>query len=243
MTDEYSLNIFNMFPNLLSLYGDFGNLIAVQKRCEWRSIDTNIINYNEDSKESLAEADILLFGGGSDNALKHVNTRLIEHKKEINNLIDDDAVFLLICGAYQLFGNKYITVNNESIEGLAIFDYETVPSEKRFLGNISIENTLNLEPKEIIGFENHSGATYHDYKPLGKVISGFGNNGEDNKEGLVYKNVIGSYLHGPLLPKNHHLTDYLILNALKRKYNIDKLKELNNSLENKALEQVKAKFK
>jgi len=117
------------------------------------------------------------------------------------------------------------------VPGLGIFEYSTVSEEGRLIGNIIIENKLGLNPKTIVGFENHGGRTYSDYKPLGLVKSGHGNNGKDSKEGIVYKNCIGTYLHGPILPKNPHLADYLILKALQRKYGINNLEDLDDNLE------------
>jgi len=133
---------------------------------------------------------------------------------------------------------KYIDNEGKEVSGLDIFDYSTVSEEGRLIGNVIIENQLGLTPKTIVGFENHGGRTYSNYKPLGLVKSGYGNNGKDKKEGIVYKNCIGTYLHGPILPKNPHLADYLILKALQRKYEVERLQSLNDDFENLAHKKV-----
>ena len=235
------LNIINMYPDILNLYGDIGNLISIKQRCIWRGIDANIENHTINNEVAIEEADMILIGGGSDNGQNIVSKRLLKKRNELKNFIDDEKVILAISSSYQMFGNSYITDNNEKVPCLEIFDIETINQRDRLTGNIIIENNLNLEPKEIVGFENHRGRIYHNYKPLGSVTLGHGKELEKN-EGMIYKNFIASYLHGPLLPKNPHLADYMILNTLKNKYNIKSLDKIDDTLEinahNKAINRL-----
>jgi CobQ-like glutamine amidotransferase family enzyme len=226
------LNIYHMYPDILNLYGDIGNIICLKRRCEWRGITANIINFSlNDEKHDLSEGDIFFIGGGSDRGQSIVYSDFLKYKESFKEIIEENAIVLAICGGYQLLGEKYIDSAGKEVPGLGIFEYSTVSEEGRLIGNVIIENQLELTPKTIVGFENHGGRTYSDYKPLGLVKSGYGNNGKDNKEGIVYKNCIGTYLHGPILPKNPHLADYLILKALQRKYEIKSLEELDDNFE------------
>jgi len=232
-----------MYPDILNLYGDIGNFISVKKRCQWRGIDVNIKQFTIDDESDLQSADIILIGGGSDNGQNIISKHISNQRNVLENFIEDGKVILAICGAYQFFGNSYINPNNQKMSCLEIFDIETKSSKERLTGNILISNNLNFDSFEglsnfdsfasmtnsdlndVIGFENHGGRSYHKYDPLGEVKIGFGNNGKDGKEGMIYKNFIGSYIHGPLLGKNPHITDYMILTALKNKYDMDFLKE------------------
>jgi lipid II isoglutaminyl synthase (glutamine-hydrolysing) len=232
------LKIFHMYPDLLNLYGDLGNITCLRRRCEWRGIKAQIISFSKDQEVPLEEGDIFFIGGGSDRGQNLVYSHLLGYRREMERLIEDDAVFLSICGGYQFLGAKYIDADGNDVPGLGIFDYETVSEEGRLIGNIVTKNTLGLKPETLVGFENHGGRTYHNLKPLGKVVAGHGNNGKDQKEGMVYKNCIGTYLHGPILPKNPHLADYLILKALKRKYGREELNLLNDELEIAAHDRV-----
>ncbi len=233
------LNIYHMYPDILNLYGDIGNIICLKRRCEWRGIVPNIINFSlDDGEHDLSEGDIFFIGGGSDRGQSIVYSDFLKYKNSFKEIIEDYGVVLAICGGYQLLGEKYIDNEGKEVPGLGIFNYSTVSEEGRLIGNVIIENKLGLTPKTIVGFENHGGRTYSDYNPLGLVKSGHGNNGKDNKEGIVYKNCIGTYLHGPVLPKNPHLADYLILKALQRKYEIEELQDLNDDFENLAHKKV-----
>ncbi|MDI9436881.1 MAG: glutamine amidotransferase [Euryarchaeota archaeon] len=225
------LKIYHMYPDLLNLYGDLGNITCLCQRCEWRGIKAHIIPFSKDREVPLEEGDIFFMGGGSDWGQNIVFSHLLGYQRIMEELIEDEAVFLSICGGYQFLGATYIDAAGNNVRGLEIFDYETVSEGGRLIGNIITKNVLGLEPETLVGFENHGGRTYHDQKPLGKVMVGYGNNGKDQKEGMVYKNCIGTYLHGPLLPKNPHMADHLILKALNRKYGLSKLQLLDDRLE------------
>jgi len=158
----------------------------------------------------------------------------LNQRKYIDSYLDNDGVLLAVCGSYQMFGNNFKNIDGMDINCLEIFDMETIISKDRLIGDIILNSNIELGNDKIVGFENHGGNSYHDYNTLGIVDIGFGNNKDAVDEGLVFKNFIGTYLHGPLLPKNPHLADYLILSALKNKYEISSLSPLDDSIESKA---------
>lgn len=225
-----------LYPRLMSTYGDRGNIISLSKRCEWREIDAKVIELNVGfDKKQLEECDLLFMGGAQDREQKVVSEDLLIKKEILLKKIEKGVPGLFICGAYQFLGKYYKEADGTIINGLGIFDLYTESSnkEERLIGNIAVKTNEGT----IIGFENHGGRTFlgEDAKPLGKVISGFGNNGKDGTEGLIYKNSIGTYLHGPILPKNPSIADFLIEKALEIKYKEKSvLKKLDDSLENKA---------
>jgi lipid II isoglutaminyl synthase (glutamine-hydrolysing) len=232
------INIYHLYPDLLNLYGDIGNVTCLKKRCEWRGIDVNVIDFSLSNERTINDADIFFMGGGSDRGQSIVYSHFLKYKNGVSNAIEDGSVFLAICGGYQLLGESYIDAEGLEIPGLGVFDYTTESEEGRLIGNVIIENKLGLEPKTIVGFENHGGRTYHDYDALGSVMAGNGNNGKDGLEGMIYKNCIGTYLHGPILPKNPHLADHIILSALKRRYDVKKLEKLDDYREYQAHNKV-----
>ncbi|AAM23324.1 CobQ-like glutamine amidotransferase family enzyme [Caldanaerobacter subterraneus subsp. tengcongensis MB4] len=237
------LTIGHMYPDLLNLYGDRGNIIALKKRCEWRKIDVEIKEIKAGINENFADIDLLFFGGGSDREQKIVSEDLKSKKKNLIKAIEDGMPVLAICGGYQLLGEYYKTLEGNKIEGLGILDAYTVASNKRLIGNIVVEAHLFNKKFYLVGFENHSGKTFlRNCSPLGTVIIGYGNNGEDKKEGCVYKNVYGTYLHGPLLPKNPEMADILIETALSRKYGKINFEPLEDSIEQRAKEAFIKRF-
>lgn len=239
MKNHKSLVIGWLYPELMNIYGDRGNVITLQKRCQWRGISTEILTLDVGfSKEKLRECDLLLMGGAQDKQQEAVAKDLFEKAKELKARIEIGIPGLYICGAYQFLGNFYKEANGNIIKGLGIFDLHTQnPGEKkkRLIGNIAFESkNLNYI---LIGFENHGGRTYlgKNIQPFGNVIKGFGNNGEDNSEGAVYKNSFATYLHGPILPKNPKFADFLIQKSLEIKYKKNFiLEKLDDSLEEKA---------
>lgn len=277
---NYSLKIGWLYPELMSTYGDRGNVIVLQKRCEWRGIGVDILRITPETKlEELRKVD-LIFGGGAQDLEQEIVMRDIKKHKGnvVKELIENDVPALFVCGSPQLMGNYYEPAEGKKIEGLGIFDMITKhPDENksRLIGNIVAEvyweNLQKYESesdkltkkspqppfskgeeelwdnnKVIVGFENHGGRTYlgKNAKPFARVIKGFGNNGEDGTEGVVYKNAIGSYLHGPLLPKNPLIADYLISKALEVKYGekVD-LQTLDDELETKARDAILKRLK
>lgn len=234
----YELNICHLYPDLLNLYGDRGNIIALAKRLEWRGINVNTSYVTLGDMFIPENCDIVFLGGGQDYEQEIIQDDLLKSKgNEIKNAIENNKVFLCICGGYQLLGKYYKTWDGKEIEFLGAIDLWTIGGEKRMIGNLVFECDFLVSETcdgRVIGFENHSGRTYlgEKVKPLGKVIKGCGNNGEDNYEGAIYKNVYCSYSHGSLLPKNPSLSDHLISLALKQKYkDFVSLQPLNDEFE------------
>lgn len=234
------LNICHLYPDLLNAYGDMGNILILKHRAEARGINVNIINVSLNDKFNKDDYDIVFFGGGQDYEQSIVSDDLKALKRDsIKDYIEEEKVLLAICGGYQLLGNYYITPDGEKLEGLKILDIYTEAGDTRFIGNTVIFNEyLN---QTYVGFENHSGRTFlgEGLQPLGKCISGFGNNGKDGFEGCIYKNTIGTYFHGSLLSKNPELADRLLTLALNKKYNKNiELEPLDDTLELKAKEYI-----
>ena len=225
------ISIGHLYPKQLNLYGDMGNIITLKKRCEWRGIDVDYHEINLD--DNILESDLYFIGGGQDKEQIEVSKAMYSQKDFLLTQRDNGAVFLGICGGYQLLGHYYQPFDGERLFGVSLLDAYTVAGKKRFIGNVTAESDF-LAPNTLVGFENHSGLTYlqNDTKPLAFVTVGNGNNGKDKTEGARYKNVFGTYLHGSLLPKNPHLADYLISLALDKRYN-DKiqLKKLDDKIE------------
>ncbi len=215
-----TLNICWLYPEYMSTYGDRGNAICLQKRCEWRGINAKI-------QTEIKNADLIFGGGAQDRQQALILPDLMKNKPLLEKLLNNNIPGLFVCGAPQLLGRPY----------LGLFDMETVfPKDKpRLIGNLITD--------KFVGFENHGGRTYlGSVKPYAKVISGYGNNGEDGTEGAVYKNWIATYSHGPLLPKNPTIADGLIKTALEVKYQKSiQLKPLDDTLENQAYEYIKAR--
>lgn len=223
-----------LYPKQMSTYGDRGNILTLVERCRWRNIDVKVEEIDLKEKIDPKKIDLYFFGGGQDTAQVEVSRDLQKFKKEaLIDAVGLKAVFLTICGGYQLLGNYYKTPEGEELPGVGILDVFTIAGEKRMIGNIIIEANVSLPDKSLVGFENHSGKTYLGKKAvqLGRVVVGHGNNGEDRTEGAIQGNIFGCYLHGPLLPKNPKFTDFLLEKALSRKNRDVKLKKLDDSLE------------
>ena len=234
------ITIGHLYQDLLNLYGDSGNIACLMKRCEWRGIEAETICYEIDDDIDFDKLDIVLLGGGSDREQKIVCKRLHDVQPAFQEYVENGGVVLAICGGYQLLGNYYQT-SEDRIDGLNILDIYTEHSKDRLMSNIVLESDLVDMP--VVGFENHGGRTnIGNHKPFGKVVFGKGNDGESGYEGVVYKNVIGTYLHGPLLPKNPQITDYLIQRALERKYGEAILETLDDNMEIEANEYICKRF-
>ncbi|OQB16100.1 MAG: Cobyric acid synthase [Firmicutes bacterium ADurb.Bin193] len=226
------LSIGHLFPELLNLYGDRGNIISLRRRMEWRGMEAEVTEYKLNDNIDFSKLDIVFLGGGSDREQLLVCKRLGGIREAFKDYVEGGGVVIAICGGYQLLGHYY-KLKNELVPGLSILDIFTESGVGRLIGNAVIKADFSDVP--IVGFENHGGRTYiGDHKPLGKVLFGSGNNGSDGGEGVIYKNVIGTYLHGPLFPKNPHLCDMVIKNALEKKYGKAELAPLEDEAEYKA---------
>ncbi len=228
-----NITIGHLYPDLLNLYGDRGNIQCLKKRCEWRGIQSEVREFHLGEAVDFSQLDIVLLGGGSDREQRIVCGKLKEIQKDFQEYVESDGVVIAVCGGFQLLG-KYYQTEDGMIEGLSLVDLYTEQKEGRLISNIVLKSDLCSMP--VVGFENHGGRTFiGKNKPFGKVLYGNGNNGESGEEGVIYKNVIGTYLHGPLLPKNPEIADYLIRKALERKYNRPmELKQLDDREEREA---------
>jgi CobQ-like glutamine amidotransferase family enzyme len=212
-----TMKITHLYPKSLNLYGDMGNLLTLVKRCEWRGIGVEINEVNIGDR--IPESNLYFMGGGQDCQQVEVSREIVQYKEFLIEQRDKGAVFLGICGGYQLFGHYYQPFEGEKLLGAGLLDAYTIAGKKRFIGNVTVQTDfpewVNVS-KTLVGFENHSGLTYlqGETKPLGLVSTGHGNNGEDKTEGARFKNVFGTYLHGSVLPKNPHFADYLTELAL-----------------------------
>lgn len=211
-----TLRILHLYSHDMNIYGDWGNVLTLKRRAEWHGYKTELLEYNP-GDTFPDDVDIVVGGGGQDSGQHIVQEDLQRIAPTLTKLAEGGTPMLVICGLYQLFGNFFRTRDNMTIPGIGIFDVETHGGPERLIGNIITESP---EFGQIIGYENHSGLTYlgKNTEPLGKVIRGAGNNGQDESEGARYKNVLGSYLHGSLLPKNPAIADFLIEKAAVKKF-------------------------
>ena len=241
------IKILYLYPDMLELYGDYGNIQVLKYRIEARGYSAIIDKYSIGNNiPDFTDYDIVFAGGGSDNEQNILADDLIKCKDSIIDAINKGVFFLLICGSYQLFGKYYKDAEGHVIPGLEVFDYYTESisdRKKRCIGNIVIEADLNGFKTNVIGFENHGGQTFGISNSFGKVLLGNGNKFGDCEEGYFQNNVIATYLHGPLLSKNPEVCDYIIKYCLDRKYNEDIILDpLNDEFENLCREQLLNRF-
>lgn len=234
------LTICHLYPELLNMYGDIGNVTILKSRAGQRGINAKVINYSAGDRFTPSDYDIVFFGGGQDFEMSVVEKDIRENIIEgIRDFIENNGVMLAICGGYQMLGQYYVTPGGEKIDGLGILPHYTEGGEKRLIGNI----VTDINGYKAIGFENHAGRTYIDsLTPLGKVLKGHGNNGEDGTEGLLYKNTYCTYMHGPFLSKNPAVADELLRKALEKKYGTVSLSPLDDEFEQSARRSLLRKF-
>jgi len=233
--------IAHLYPDLMNLYGDRGNLICLQKRMEWYGHSLVIENLGLQDDMEFSGYDMVFMGGGSDREQGLVYEDLLKKGSQLLDQIESGLPVLCICGAYQLLGLSYIAADGQAIDGLKFFNFRTVAGHPRLIGNVLIEATVSGQTTSVVGFENHGGRTiFEDDKllPFGRVIKGYGNNGQDGREGLFHRNLIGTYLHGPLLPKNPAIADFFI-STMARRRDEDLTHVIDDSIEQFAHDQVK----
>ena len=234
------LRVLALYPEQMNIYADRGNILFLRRRCEWRGIGFAYAASGPGEPVDAGAHDLLYLGGGQDRDQRAVALDMVASKRDgIAAAVEDGVTMLAVCGGYQLLGHDY-RLGEERLPGLGLADLETVrePGE-RLIGNVAIEVDLGDGPRVVAGFENHGGRTYlgEGAQPLGRVLSGFGNNGRDGFEGVRRGNLIGTYLHGPLLPKNAWLADRLIALALERRYGAaPELEPLDDRFEEAAAE-------
>ncbi len=236
------LKLAYFYPTLMNLYGDRGNVQALVLRCQWRGIDLGISEIGIGDRVDLTDFDLALFGGGQDKEQQKISQDLVTLKAaNLRSAIEDGLVTLAVCGGFQLLGEYYRPLDGSVLQGISVFDAWTEGGKYRNIGNVLTQAELSDDRVQIlIGFENHSGRTFlgAGCKPFGKILNGFGNNGKDGTEGARYLNCFGTYLHGPLLPKNPVLADHLIGLALERRYGKGELTPLDDYLENETRRRV-----
>ncbi len=218
---DAKLKIVHLYPTLLNLYGDGGNVTVLANRARWRGMSVEVERVDLGQDIDLSDADIVFLGGGPDREQRIASRELLAQAGALRNYVEDDGVLLAICGGYQILGREWI-MDGQSVPGLGIIGIVTKRADgnahNRLVGNIALQSALANMP--VIGYENHAGRTYLDAacKPFGRVAGkrGHGNNDFDGADGVLYRNVVGTYLHGPLLAKNPEIADYLIERALER---------------------------
>lgn len=233
-----TLRLAHLYPDQMNIYGDRGNVLTLGQRCAWRGIDLEVMPVGVGAVVDWDAIDIAFFGGGQDSGQALIAADFVERQGPLlGPAIAGGLVMLAICGGYQLLGHYFLTHTGERLPGAGVLDLHTVGGDVRLIGNIVVEvgagswgsgvgqqnpapNSHPPTPLRLVGFENHSGRTYlgAGVRPLGRVLAGHGNNGEDGSEGAVYRNTFGCYMHGSLLPKNPQLADHLIGLALRRRY-------------------------
>lgn len=230
------VRIAHLYPSLMNIYADRGNIITLSQRCQWRGIGVRVDGFGPGEVPEWHAYDFFYLGGGQDREQQLVAHDLAAKGGGLIEAVEAGAALLAICGGYQLLGEYYRTALGDTMEGVGLFRAHTVAGNRRCIGNVVIESELEGAKLRLAGFENHSGKTFiaAGQRPLGRVVSGYGNNAQDGTEGIVYRGAIGTYMHGPLLPKNPALTDFLLRLALRRRHGEVALASLDDSLEDAA---------
>jgi lipid II isoglutaminyl synthase (glutamine-hydrolysing) len=231
------LNICHLYPTLMSVAADHGNLYSIVKRCQWRGIATEVEKVYVKQTPDFTKYDIILFHGGADREMDIAAKDIQAKASSLREAADANTAFLGVCAGYQLLGHYYQPFQGPELKGVGLLDLYTEGGSTRFMTHMALECDFDESGKHVIvGYENHSGRTFLGPKaqPLGKVLAGWGNNGKDGFEGAVYKNVFGTYLHGPVLPKNPWFTDVIIQRGLERRYGKVELTPLDDAVENAA---------
>ena len=230
------LKILWMYHDLMDLYGDKGNIETLRYRASKRGINVVVDTCTLQEKRNIEDYDIFFLGGGADKEQTLIYKDLLARKESILKAKESGTAFLLICGGYQLFGQYYLDQDGQKIDGLGIYDYYTESSDRdhRCIGNIVVKTDIHDKEVTVVGFENHGGQTKAVSNPFGKVLVGHGNTYKGEYEGYMDAQTIATYMHGPLLPKNPAIADEVILRGLNRRYAVEQLEQLQDTLENAA---------
>jgi len=215
------LRLAHLYPEAMNLYGDMGNVRVLERRAQWRGIAIEVVEVGSGPAD-LDSYDLIFFGGGQDRDQSRIFEDFADHKRDsLQRAVADGAAVLAVCGGYQLLGHAYVDADGRELRGLSLLDLRSQAGRDRWIGNVVIEAdaSLELQPRTLVGFENHGGRTFlgAGLRPLGLVLVGGGNNGEDAGEGVLSGTVVGTYLHGSLLPKNPALADWLLRAALRHR--------------------------
>lgn len=236
MSNKPKLIIAHLYPRAMNLYGDTGNRYILEKRLSWRGFEYQICDINE-GDALPANTDIILGGGGQDASQGSIEQDLRKKSDDLSRLSEGNCVMLMVCGMYQLLGRRFILSDLTEIKGLGIMPHETRAGDGRIVGNVAVDiKGIGL----VVGYENHGGRTYLDNPEdaLGTVVRGVGNAENSTREGCRYRNIFGTYMHGPVLAKSPEFADELITLALKRRDYLENLEQLNDSLELTAREKA-----
>ena len=235
-----NLNILWMYYDLMDLYGDKGNIQVLKTRCEKRGIDVKVDYLTIDDDIDASNYDLIFMGGGADYEQNLIYKDLLKRKAQLQKALDEKSAFLLICGGYQLFGKYYKDQDGKIVDGLGFFDYYTESSDRdhRCIGNIAVKVSMDREVFQAVGFENHGGQTMNVTTPFAKVLKGHGNTYDGGYEGFLTDQVLATYMHGSLLPKNPKIADLVIKRALRKRYGEVYLEELDDSIEKMARETI-----
>jgi CobQ-like glutamine amidotransferase family enzyme len=241
MGNGRELQILHLYPELLNLYGDSGNILVLRKRLEWRHLGCTVHEVHMGERASLTGIDLVFIGGGSDREQRIVCDELQRQRSELAAFVEDGGVLLAVCGGYQLLGHSYL-MGSEEVRGLSLVDLYTDRGSPRLIGNVVVES--RIAPQPIVGYENHGGRTHLGARvePLGRVLFGNGNDGKSGQEGCLYRNVVGTYVHGPLLPKNPGVADWLLSRALERRGDTGELEPLDDTEELAANETMRKRL-
>ena len=241
MGNGRELQILHLYPELLNLYGDSGNILVLRKRLEWRHLGCTVHEVHMGERASLTGIDLVFIGGGSDREQRIVCDELQRQRSELAAFVEDGGVLLAVCGGYQLLGHSYL-MGSEEVRGLSLVDLYTDRGSPRLIGNVMVES--RIAPQPIVGYENHGGRTHLGARvePLGRVLFGNGNDGKSGQEGCLYRNVVGTYVHGPLLPKNPGMADWLLSRALERRGDTGELEPLDDTEELAANETMRKRL-
>ncbi len=231
------LKIGHLYPTLMSVAADRGNLYSIEKRCKWRGIATEVEQIFVRQTPDFTKYDLILVHGAADREMEIASQDIQAKGPSLREAAESNTVFLSVCAGYQLLGHYYKPFEGPELKGVGLLDLHTDGGGTRFMTHMALECSFEeTGTKVLVGYENHSGRTYLGSKaePLGKVLAGWGNNGKDGGEGALYKNVFGTYLHGPVLPKNPWFTDLIIQRGLERRYGKLELTQLDDTTENAA---------
>lgn len=221
------LTILCLYPDQMNFYGDMGNVLALQRRLEWRGMEAAVLFHHPGDAFPSEPVDIVVGGGGQDSGQLLVYQDLLAIGPALHVLAERDVPMLMVCGLYQLFGKRFVTSDGKELEGIGMFDLETFGQGKRLVSNCIVRTPFG----DVVGYENHSGRTVlaPGQKSFGTVVKGFGNDGTSGEEGAVHRNVYGTYLHGAMLPRNPRFADALLAKALRNRYGETPLAELNDT--------------
>ena len=231
------LHICHLYPDLLNLYGDRGNIMCLRQRLAWRGLEAEVTEVPAGASADFSEYDLIFIGGGQDFEQEVLLSDLRSGKdRELKAAIHDGKTVLAICGGYQMLGNYYKTWDGQQCDFIGAIDLYTVGSKERMIGNFAFQCGEKSGGSTVVGFENHSGKTYlgTGVEPLGTILAGGGNNGSDGTEGVRYLNVFGTYSHGPVLPKNPEFCDHILETAFRTTVDSFRLPPLDNAVENAA---------